>query len=91
MKLYGRLMRARGTDPLRPLIFVEETNTLATDQYIRRVGRPRNEWGGMLQKEFCKMGCAGTRSINLKSDWESLVRQHCFGGTLAAGRVHKPS
>ena len=48
MLLYGRVARSPDTDPLRNLTFVPGGLEPATARYIRRVGRPRNEWAVMV-------------------------------------------
>ena len=73
--LYGKVARAPDADPLRMLTFVPGTLLpLSGGQYVRRVGRPRNEWVSMLQKEYNKMGAG--RSIYLEQEWREAVYQH---------------
>ena len=77
--LYGRLVRAPDTDPLRRLAFIEGTSEPAAARFVRKVGRPRNTWAAMLQKECLKMGAASRRSIHIQQDWQRAVYQHCVG------------
>ena len=77
--LYGRLVRAPNTDPLRQLTFIPGTTHPATSRYMRRVGRPRNEWALMLQKEVFKMGPAAGRAIHIEREWRDTVYRHCIG------------
>lgn len=53
--LYGRVARAPDTDLLRQLTFCPGSLRPATDRYVRKIGRPRNEWAPMLEKEVAKM------------------------------------
>ena len=72
--LYGKVARAPDADPLRMLTFVPGTLRPLTGQYVRRVGRPRNEWASMLQKEYNKMGAG--RSIYIEQEWREAVYQY---------------
>jgi hypothetical protein len=72
--LYGKVARSPDADPLRMLTFVPGTLLPLTGQYVRRVGRPRNEWVSMLHKEYCKMGAG--RSIFIELDWREAVYQY---------------
>ena len=53
--LFGKIARAPDSDPLRKMTFLPGTLLPCSGQYVRRVGRPRNEWTTMLHKEYCKM------------------------------------
>ena len=56
--LYGKVARAADTDITRAATFCPGSLRPATDRYVRKHGRPRNEWATMLQKEALKMtGC----------------------------------
>ena len=77
--LFGRIVRASGTDPLRSLVFVDGSINLATSRFVRRVGRPRNEWAAMLLRECRKMSTHANHTIYIKSQWEREVYQHCVG------------
>ena len=76
--LYGRVARAPDSDPLRMLTFAPGTLLPATGEYIRRIGRPRNQWAVMLYKEYCKMGVGLNRSIHIELDWRAAVCQYCI-------------
>ena len=75
--LYGRIARAGPDDPLRKLTFLPGTLQSAASRYVRRVGRPRNEWAAMLAKECCKMGVDIERTILIEADWRRAVFQYC--------------
>ena len=76
--LYGRIARATPNDPLRKLTFVPGTLQSAANRYVRRVGRPRNEWAAMLAKECCKMGGDTDNIILIEADWRRAVYQYCM-------------
>ena len=74
---FGRVVRAPDTDPFRSLIFVAGSTELATSRYVRKVGRPRNEWAAMLQKECRKMGAGHLQAIRVEQEWRRAVLNHC--------------
>ena len=74
--LFGRVARAPDTDPLRRLVFTKGTTQLASNQYVRKVGRPRNEWAAMLQKECWKMGTGHLQAIRVEHEWKAAVMTH---------------
>jgi hypothetical protein len=78
MLLYGRVARAPASDLLRNLAFVPGTLSPATSRYVRRVGRPQNEWTVMLQKESYKMSAAADRIIHSPIEWRTAVEKHCM-------------
>ena len=76
--LYGQVARAPEGDLLKSLTFCPGTLRPATDRYVRRIGRPRNEWASMLHKEALKMvngQCTVESVIHCKAEWETMVRQ----------------
>ena len=75
--LYGWLVRAPENDPLRTLTFAPGTTDLVTNLFIRRVGRPRNEWAVMLQRECWKMCPSFNRTIHIEREWRRAVYEHC--------------
>ncbi len=48
----------------------------ATDIFVRRVGRPRNEWAKMLRKECVKMGIDIDGTLYIEGEWRVAVYQH---------------
>ena len=44
LQLLGKIFRQPAPHPLRKACFIGDTSGLATDQYIRRRGRPAKEW-----------------------------------------------
>lgn len=58
MVFFGKVIKANDDDIVRRPTFSLGEMNLASDQYTRVVGRPRNEWTRMLLKELLKM--AGT-------------------------------
>jgi len=76
--LYGRIARGRATDPLRSVTFHHDLEP-ATAQYIRRVGRPRNEWAVMLRREAFKVSPDMMGIIHDISVWRRAVKKYCMG------------
>ena len=73
MLLYGRVARSPATDPLRNLTFVPGGLEPATSRYIRRVGRPRNEWAVMVNRQCFKMDRRFADFIGDETAWKSAV------------------
>jgi hypothetical protein len=71
---YGKVARAPDSDLLRSLTFCPGTTQLVTDKYVRKVGRPRNEWAGMLAKEVLKI--PGALLFNA-TEWRKQVLRYC--------------
>ena len=76
--LFGRVVRAPPTDPLRRLTFVPGSLQSATGYYVRRVGRPRNEWAVMLEKEARKMNADFDRIVYTEFEWKTAVTDYCM-------------
>jgi len=76
MVLYGRIARSPQSDPLRLLTFVPGGLEPATSRYIRRVGRPRNEWVTMVQKECFKMSARYAECIYDEQEWRRAVHTY---------------
>ena len=76
--LYGRVVRTNGDDVLRRVTFAPGTDMPATNQYIRRVGRPRNEWTVMLQKQVLHMGPSVINEIHDVCRWRVAVHKYCM-------------
>ena len=77
--LFGRVARAPASDPLRILTFIPECVNAATNRYVRKVGRPRNEWAVMLQKECSRMNPEFRMLINNELEWKRAVYMYCNG------------
>ena len=73
MVLYGRVARSPPSDPLRLLTFVPGGLETAASRYIRRVGRQRNEWATMVQKECFKMSASFAASVDDEQEWKRRV------------------
>ena len=82
MLLYGRVARSPPSDQLRSLTFVPGGLVPATSRYIRRVGRPRNEWATMVQKECFKMDGRFSERIYDEPGWKRAV--HTYTSQSAA-------
>ena len=77
--LYGTVARAADTEITRAATFCPGSLRPATDRYVRKRGRPRNEWATMLHQEALKM--TGGRSqidqaIHSALQWDESVRKH---------------
>ena len=75
--LFGHVARAPATDPLRKLTFVPGSLLPATGHYIRRVGRPRNEWAVMLEREAHKVHANFKGIVQIESEWKAAVHSYC--------------
>lgn len=58
LKLFGRIARAPDNDVIRKLTFCPNSLRAATDRYIRKAGRPRNEWATMLFQDVARLSCS---------------------------------
>ena len=76
--LLGRVARAPAADPLRKLTFAPGSLLPATGVYVRRVGRPRNEWAAMLLKEVHKVHPNFDQIVYIESDWKRAVDVYCM-------------
>ena len=75
--LFGRVARAPAGDVLRRATFHHGLES-ATNRYVRRVGRPRNEWARMLREEACKMSPQYESLIRDVAAWKQAVRKFSF-------------
>ena len=76
--MYGRIARSSNEDVLRQLTFIPDATRPATGMYVRRVGRPRNEWSVMLDKEARKMHADPSAIINDHLLWRRAVVAYCI-------------
>ena len=74
--LYGRVVRLQEGHPMRQWTFCPNSQRPKTDQYVRRVGRPRNEWTRMMQIESQKVCTNSTAVIHNEFEWRRRVIQH---------------
>ena len=65
---FGKVARAPDEDVLRKLTFCPGSLDLAANRFIRRVGRPRNEWAPCLLKE-------ALRIVGSTAALETLIRR----------------
>ena len=81
LKLFGRIARAPDEDVLRVLTFMPGTLRAATHRYVRKQGRPRNEWADQLLKQALQM-CGSLLAVQdlIQDDnrWSNAVRQFCY-------------
>jgi len=76
MLLYGKVSRSHTGDLLRDLTFIPGTLQPATGQYVRRVGRPRNEWAVMLQREAFKMSSHANTIVHDRRLWQQAIERY---------------
>ena len=76
--LYGKISWSPDIDVLRALTFTAGSLQPVADRYVRRVGRPRNEWAGQLNKIACKVVDARRVEDVVKDAvaWSSAVNKH---------------
>jgi hypothetical protein len=75
--MYGRVARSMATDPLRDVTFHVGLFP-ATSRFVRRVGRPRNEWATMLHKEALNMNPRFETILHNKEEWKRAVHRYCM-------------
>ena len=74
---FGNVARAPDVDPRRAATFVPGTLEPRNGRFIRRIGRPRSEWGSMLLKEANKASgreCLDTAVLD-EASWKHKVLQ----------------
>lgn len=79
--LFGKVARAPDTDVLRSLTFLPGTLQPATERYVRKIGRPRQEWAPMLTKEALKFTftyAALNATLNDEQRWQQAVHRYCL-------------
>ena len=73
---FGKVARAPNEDVLRKLTFIPGTLRPATERYLRKVGRPRQEWAAMLLQEALRI-TGGYENLQLKvanqEEWRKTV------------------
>ena len=77
MVLYGKVARAPDDDVLRKLTFSPGSLQPVAERYVRKVGRPCNEWTKMLQRESWKMTPEPDQIVYDAERWRSTVREYC--------------
>ena len=78
LQLFGKVLRAPSEHPLRLASFIRGTTHPATEQYVRRVGRPTQEYVMHLSQQAATIfGClhAATAASQNKQNWNCAVRQ----------------
>ena len=77
---FGKVARASDVDVLRQLTICRGSLDLVADRFVRRVGRPRNEWASCLYKEALKLAGGSVflqRVIQRPVDWKAMVSRYC--------------
>jgi hypothetical protein len=79
LSLLGKVLRSPEGHPLRTASFMRNSDTPATEQFVRRRGRPAKEWvREVMQEALILCGSAG-EMVRLASDkhrWQSFVSSH---------------
>ena len=75
--LYGRVARAPDNDVLRKLTFSPGSLQPVASRYIRKVGRPRNEWSKMLEVESWKVSQHAAVIVHDAAAWKRAVCCYC--------------
>ena len=76
--LFGRVARAPSSDPLRRLTFVPGSLRPVTGHYVRRVGRPWNEWAVMLERKAHKLHANFNQIVHIEMEWKRAVHGYCI-------------
>jgi hypothetical protein len=77
MLQYGKVARSPGQDVLRRLAFTPGSSQPAVARFVRRVGRPRNEWVAMLQREAWNMHPRADQLVHNEVSWRKAVHEYC--------------
>ena len=72
--LYGRVARAPAGDELRKRTFKHGTLRPLTQKYVRRIGRPRNEWASQIEKHAVLVGA----EVHGGGIWKAAVSRYCM-------------
>jgi len=78
--LFGRIARAGDADVLRQLAFIPGMLEPTANRYVRRVGRPKQEWVTMLKGEalkFTRSAAELESAIQDAPTWERAVQSYC--------------
>ena len=75
--LYGRVARSLTTNPLRKVTFSNDLESV-TAHFVRRQGRPRNEWAVMLHRAALKMPENFANIIHDVQEWRAAVHRYCI-------------
>ena len=78
LMLFGRVARAESNDVIRQLVFVGGPLCPVTDTFVRRRGRPKNEWTKLVRAEAFKLvGQEGNlqQSVQDQHVWKMLVNK----------------
>ena len=76
--LFGKAARATAESPLRYLTFVGDSLRPLADYFIRRPGRPRNEWTRMVLNEALRLTGSMDTLVGLVGDqhiWQSFIQR----------------
>ena len=85
-QIFGHIMRTPLEHPMRSACFISGTLWPATEQYVRRVGRPRKEWVKQTISECAALFGSLDAAVALAKDkgtWNKLIHQKVSGAPLA--------
>ena len=85
--LFGLVARAADHDPLRRLAFPSGLIWPLADTYVRKQGRPKNEWTKMVYREAYKIVGQNEsleEAIGNEARWKSTVARAYSRGTSSA-------
>ena len=75
--LFGKVVRSSPEHPLRSAAFIGNTWEPITNQYVRKVGRPRKEWIATIKFEAMRRFGTMDQVASLAQDpsaWKCAVR-----------------
>ena len=79
VSLYGKVVRSAEHGIMRRVSFIPRSTRPATDQYVRRVGRPRKEWVPFVQEKIRRhvpnIEAADTRCMDTKL-WREFIVEY---------------
>ena len=78
LQLFGKVLRSPEGHPLRASCFMRGTTLPATDQYVRRIGRPCREWARELIADSCALFgnlVAAQEAALHKTTWSAALSQ----------------
>ena len=72
---FGKVARMPDDNPLKQITFADDLQ-LAVSHFLRRPGRPRNEWTVMLLKHASLMTPDFRRIVHDVEEWKRAVRRY---------------
>ena len=78
LQLFGKVLRAPSGHPLRQACFVDDTLHPLADLYVRRVGRPSQEWTKQVLKDCIRFFGSiqnASQAAQNKSVWDDIIHK----------------